>query len=205
MALIVMSILIGVFALGSNTMNSTARLRSGVRDIIGLFGYARTRSAITMRAYRMQFCLANKNCTLKDKSLKDYAITNPIARGLLFVEQCGSSKVDGTICGDRGQGQEIRYYNLHKSFRDVEISSLLHKGESTSRTSLMLYFRTDGSISSCTPATSGPPTCVDTTYYICLRTTKDVSTSQASRLPRRIEVNFDGRVSTFVDTAKLCK
>lgn len=204
-SLIVMSILIGIFALGSNTMNSTARLSSGIRDLIGLVNFARTRSAINMRAYRMQFCPANQNCILKDKTLQDYAITNPIPRGLAFLEQCATSKVDGTPCGDPGQGQEVKFYNLQKAFRDVEVMSVMHKGETKSRKLLMLYFRTDGSISSCTPSTVGAPTCVDSTYYICLRTTDEVSTSQASRIPRRLEVNFDGRINTFVDSAGLCK
>lgn len=203
--LVVMSIVITIFAWGTTTVNSTARLRSGVMDLIGLINYARSRSAITMRAYRMQFCTANKNCTIQDKTLKDYSITNPIPRGVVFVEQCATSKVDGSPCGDPGQSHEIKYYNLQVAFRDVEIVSLMHVGETASRNSLMLYFRTDGSVSSCTAGNSGPPTCVDSTYYVCLRTIKDVAGSQATYIPRRMEISFDGRVSTYVDTDNKCK
>lgn len=203
--LVVMSVVISIFAWGTSTVNSTARLRSSVMDLIGLINFARTRSAITMRTYRMQFCTANKTCTLQDKTLKDYSITNPIPRGLLFVEQCGSSKVDGSPCGDPGQSHEIKYYNLQVAYRDVEISSLMHVGETQTRDSLMLYFRTDGSVSSCTATQAGPPTCVDSTYYVCLRTIHDVAGSQPTYIPRRMEIAFDGRVSTYVDTDNKCK
>ncbi|TNE44848.1 MAG: prepilin-type N-terminal cleavage/methylation domain-containing protein [Deltaproteobacteria bacterium] len=202
--LVVMGIMIGIFAMSSTTMTSTARLRTGVRDIINLVNFARTRSAITMRAYRMQFCAANKTCAVKDKTLKDYGITNPLPRGVVFIEQCGTSKIDGSPCGDPGQSQELRYYNLQRAFRDVEILSLQHEGETKSRDTLTLYFRTDGSVSSCT-TTSGIPSCVDAKYYICLRTTLDVAGSQATYIPRRLEINFDGRIKTVVDSDKKCQ
>lgn len=157
-----------------------------------------------MRAYRIQLCTANKTCTAKDKTLKDYGITNPLPRGVMFIEQCGTSKIDGSPCGDPGQSQELRYFNLQRAFRDVEIVSLQHQGETKSRDTMMLYFRTDGSVSSCT-STNGVPSCVDSKYYICLRTSLDVAGSQATYIPRRIEINFDGSIKTVIDSDKLCK
>jgi prepilin-type N-terminal cleavage/methylation domain-containing protein len=203
--LIVFSILIGIFALASNSMTSQARLSSAVRDTIGLLHYARTRAANNMRTYRMQFCVAKGSCTVENKTLTDYEIKNPIPRGLLFLEQCPSSRIDGRPCGDPGQSHELKYYNLERSFRDVEFSSLMIKGDSSSSATLMLYFRTDGSIASCTSSGTGIPTCTDSVYYICLRTSLDIAGSQATYIPRRIEVSSDGRIKSHVDTQQLCK
>jgi len=202
--LVIMGILIGIVTMGSTNMTTSARLGAGVRDVVGLLTYSRTRAFTTMRAYRMQFCVAGRACRIIEKTAGDYNIPNISLRGLFFVEQCPSSRLNGQTCGDVGQRHEVKFYNIARAFKDVEISSLMHRGETATRSTLILYFRTDGSISSCTQTAGNPPICTDGTYYICLRSSQQMAGSQATFIPKRIEISFDGRIRTFTDIQRLC-
>lgn len=203
--LIIVSIISVMFLWSGSSITRSYRIRDSVRQVMGAVKYARSQAAIRNQNYRLQFCSYNKNCSLTDHNdLNIFNVVTPALAGFWMIEQCATAKLDGQTCGDAAVRQELSVFDLSKRYRDVQMYQV---GSGNSITdSLMLYFRPDGRIFSCTRSGSGVLSCQQGTYRLCFRGNPDQASNGPDSVPRLVEISFSGRVEVKADGAKThCK
>jgi len=196
-ALVVVSIVALVFLWSGNSLTRTYRIRDSVRQALGAINYARMQAAIRNQNYRMQFCAYNTNCTVEDhNNLNAFNAVTPALAGFWFIEQCQAGRITTDVCGDPGRGQELKFYDFSRAYRDVEMYQLNVEGNKVNR--LMLYFKPNGEIQSCTKS-GATITCSRGTYHICFRVSKSAEASGINSFPRRLEISFSGALKLQVE------
>lgn len=196
-----------MFLWSGNTLSRGYRIRDALRQAVGAVQYARMQAAIRNQNYRMQFCPYNKTCRPYDKtSLKTFGLITPALAGFWFIEQCPTASLTGSsVCGDPGQRQELKFYDLARAYRDVELYQL-NTNAATIVDDLVLYFRPDGRIMGCTKNAVGAVTCTPGTYYMCFRASLSEAKNGPNAIPRRVEISFAGRIKIEPDGNKtICK
>lgn len=209
--IIIISIISVMLLWSGNSLTRNYRIRDAIRQTVGAIQYTRMQAAIRNQNYRLQICTYNTNCAPQDHSnLQPFGLITPALAGFWFIEQCPTSSLSGsTVCGDLGKQQEMKFYDLARAYRDVElyqVSTTPTSLQPASGKPLILYFRPDGRVLSCKYPTPNKLSCSPGEYHLCIRASKREAPDGINAIPRRVDISFSGRVKVVADGPKtICK
>lgn len=202
--LVIISIISVMMLWSGNSLTRGYRIRDAVRQTVGAIQYARMQASIRNQNYRVQICTHNTNCAVRDHpNLQPFGLITPALAGFWFIEQCPTAGLVGSRnCGDLGRRQELKFYDLARAYRDVELYAVRTTPTSLQPAAgqpLTLYFRPDGRVQACTYPTPNTISCNSGTYNLCIRASRREAKTGPDAIPRRIQISFTGLVNVSAD------